>query len=313
MDVQLFNKGHLILLGTTLAVMTVFLVVFFLIRKNRKLTYWLIAGLFLAGLVVHFLRLAVPPPGRDFPYAYTYITPMGVCAFNAMAFPFIFLFTKSKTLRDYMFYIGIATGILALLTPMTAYNKPALSFDAIRFFVIHGLLCLAPLLMVLCGHHKLNWRRVWQPVFVLTGVMCIILVNEIVLFSIGIVGEPYTLEGIIKNQHQSRNGAMIFGPPEDAGVYGKMLTALCPSIFKIALFDVPSLGISAGDTIYWPIVWLLIPGFIYVTILCFVICLLFSFKPFWRDMRVVWYTLTGQRDKLGCDCGKKLSQINTKL
>jgi len=307
--IQQFNKYHLSLLACTIAVIIILCIVFALFLRNKKrVTYWVIFGLLAAGFVIHFLRLLVLPKDREFPFAFSYITPMGVCAVNAMVFPFFYLF-RSKMLKDYMFYIGILTGFLALVTPLTAIGKPALSFDVIRFFVLHGLLCCAPLLMVLCGHHRLSWRRTWQPAWVLTAVLCVITVNELVLFASGILGEPYDLHTLVTGKYVGRNGAMIFGPPEDAGIYAKFFTALCPNTFKKALFDIEALGIQAGDKLYWPLVWIIIPGVVYFTILCFLLSLIFDAKRFWRDMRYAFYTITQQIDKRDNMPKNKLSRI----
>jgi len=230
-----------------------------------------------------------------------------------MVFPFFFL-SKKKILRDYMFYIGVLTGFLALITPMTAIDKPAFSFDVIRFFMLHGIICCAPLLMVITGHHKLSWRRVWQPAFVLAAVLCVIAVNELVLFASGILGPGYDLHTLITGQYIGRNGAMIFGPPHDAGsvsFYVKIFTSLCPSVFKHALFDIPALGLYAGDTIYWPIVWLIIPGVIFFTVVSFLMSMPFEAKNFWRDVKWLYYTLTQQIDKRNAMPPKKVGKLKS--
>jgi hypothetical protein len=229
-----------------------------------------------------------------------------------LTFLFIFI-SKNKTLKDYMFYIGLCAGLMACITPITAYGRSAASFDAIRFFVIHGIMALAPFLMVICGHHKLNWRRTWRPIFVLACVMGVILINEVILISVGIINpdnyEPLrngiltSFELLVSNIY--RNGAMVFGPENysEGGMYGKIFAALCPNFLKTVAW-----GPNKGQLLFWPILWGIIPGFIYITIACFLICMPFDYKRFWRDMRYLWYTVTRQKSKRQ-KLPKKLSTI----
>ena len=292
--IAVFNKYHMILLGSTLAIFLILIIFFLWLRtKSSKATKIGIAILLFANLLLHCLRIVFPPPWANFyPFAYQYITPISISAVNAITFPFIFLM-KSRTLKDYMFYFGIITGGLALLVPGNSLGRHYLAFDSIRFFITHGAICIAPILMVMCGHHRIDWRRAWRAPVIMPVVLAIILVNEIILTAMGIVGQ--TMDLLLSDTY--RNGAMVFGPEPNGGIASDVMAALTPEIFKTALHDIPRTNISKGDTLFWPIIWILVPGAIIFIPTCVIIGIICDPKRFWWDMKVVWYTCTRQKEK----------------
>jgi hypothetical protein len=100
------------------------------------------------------------------------------------------------------------------------------------------------------------------------------MVNEILLTATGIVNQDMA-ELLSSTQ---RNSAMIFGPAPGSGAVGDFLSALCPSFFETAPYDVPSLGLARGDTLYWPVIWLLVPGLVIVFPFCLVLSLFFGIR-----------------------------------
>jgi hypothetical protein len=200
---------------------------------------------------------------------------MSISAFNALTFLFIFLF-GNRMWKDYMFYIGVISGFLACAYPISAYGRFAFGFDAIRFFTIHGIICVCPILMVMCGFHRLDWRTSFFAPLTLLIVFCVILVNEVVMTAVGIIDQD--MSTLLSNV--DRNGAMVFGPEPQSGAAGKLLDALCPKFFKTALWDAPSAGITKGDRVYFPILWIIIPGFVIFAPVSFLLSLCFDFKNF---------------------------------
>jgi len=285
MVVELFNWHHLTLFLTTLGIVALVCVIFavFLRKKSKWISWTAILILLATGFIFHFLRLAWPPPNATWPSSLAYVLPISICGFNTLVFPLIF-FSKKKYLRDYMFYVGVFSGFLAMLTPTNVLESqiPAWHFEAIRYYIAHGILVVAPLLMVLCGHHKLNWRRVWAPGWLLVGVTFVILINDVILYATGIYDGGF-VELFDRN---SRNVGMIYGPADNAGFWGDALRFFSPRFLRRAPFD--NGLVAAGETFYWPVLWVVIPGVIYMTIGCFLVSLIFDFRTFKQDMQSTW-------------------------
>ncbi|MDR0461940.1 MAG: YwaF family protein [Christensenellaceae bacterium] len=293
MRIQLFSWGHVILLLSTVLAGAGLIVLFALwLKKHPKASKITIALLLFFGLVIHFLRLAFTEY-RVFPWSIQYITPMSISAFNALTFFFIFLW-GNKMWKSYMFYVGIFTGVMACLLPITAYGRPAFGFDAIRFFVIHGIICIAPILMVISGNYRPNWRSAYFAPLLITVVLLVVLIDEVMLTALGIVDQDM---GTLLS-HADRNGALVWGPEPQGGVATTIFNALCPKFFKTALFDIPSIGLLKGDLIYWPVIWIVIPGLCIVSPVCLLIGIGFDFKSFKRDMKICWYTLKRNKTKV---------------
>ena len=305
--VQFFNLGHIILLTSTLVILGATILVFALwLRKYPLASKITIMAILFIGFVVHFLRLAFPPPGHRFPAAYQYISPMSISAFNAITFFFIFLF-GNKMWKDYMFYMGFLTGLLAMLMPVTAYGRATGSFDAIRFFIIHGIIALAPILMIISGHHHTSWKRAFLAPFAILIVLAVILINEVMLTALGVIDQSM---GQLLS-HETRNGALVFGPEPRGGFATVVFDALTPKVFKTALFGIPSLGISPGDTLFWPVIWILVPGTIIFVPASLIMGIATDPKRFIRDMKIFWYWMTRQHEKRVKINPKKFSKLKT--
>ena len=73
-----------------------------------------------------------------------------------------------------------------------------------------------------------------------------------------------------------KNSSLIWGPTDDIA---KAITWACPSFFK----TIPA-GAYAGQEKYWPWFWLIVPCFVILTPLCFLVSLIFDFKHFKTDI-----------------------------
>ena len=73
-----------------------------------------------------------------------------------------------------------------------------------------------------------------------------------------------------------KNSSLIWGPTDDIA---KVFTWACPSFFK----TIP-VGEHAGETKYWPWFWLIVPCFVIITPLCFLISLIFDHKHLKSDI-----------------------------
>ena len=89
-------------------------------------------------------------------------------------------------MKDYLCYMGMICGILALIYPMEVFGRGLDELEVIRFYVCNMSLFIVPFYMVFFGIHSLEIKRV--PLFPLIFLMvqCLILANEVILMEAGI-------------------------------------------------------------------------------------------------------------------------------
>ncbi len=253
----------------------VFFGLYFLLRnKNEKVKKIVLSSMLWLGLALHFLKCFIPPYSTDLSRLYRDIWFINICAANIFFFPFIFL-SKNKTAKDYMFYIGVLSGVLSMVLPLEPIQKAdqaSETLDIVRFYIHHGFLWVVPLLMVTLKMHTLSWKRVWVVPLYLLGLFLFIILNQVFQSELGFV--PLRQNGFFDIGY--KNTSYIWGP--DDGI-GEIFAQFCPDIFK----TVPA-GPNAGKTKYWPFFWLIVPAFVLITPICFAIALLFDWKNFKRDV-----------------------------
>lgn len=251
---QLFNDVYFIYVAFFLVCLVGS--VLLLRNKSDEFKKRFISSLLFFSLIVHFCKLLFPPYASD-PNAIRKITPENICALSTLVFPFIFL-SQNKVLKDYMFYIGVLSGTLAVLYPLEAFGKEAFIFDTIRFYVCHTIITVAPFLMVATGLHNLDYHRIYKVPICFLLVYVIILVNEIILIEIGQV--PLRSSDLFATGDEFyRNFSMVFGVSESFESMEKILTFFTPDFMKHIPF-----GEYAGEKKYWPILWAIGPAFVYI-------------------------------------------------
>ena len=243
-ELQLFNGVYFIYIAFFL----LFLIgsIFLLKGKSEEFKKRYIASLLFFSLMVHFLKLLFPPYADD-QFAIRKITPENICALSTLAFPFIFL-SQNKVL----------SGTLAVFFPLEAIGKEAFCFDAVRFYVCHSIITVAPLLMVSTGLHKLNYHRIYKVPICFIIVYVIILVNEIILIEIGLV-PLRSMNLFATGEDAYRNFSMVFGVSEDFKVLEGVLSFFTPDFMMRIPF-----GPHAGEKKYWPILWVIFPAFVFI-------------------------------------------------
>lgn len=253
----------------------VFFGLYFLLRsKSDKTKKIVLSAILWFGLALHFLKCFIPPYSTDRARLYRDIWFINICAANILLFPFIFL-SKNKSAKDYMFYIGVISGILSMVMPLEPIKKvdqAAEMLDVVRFYIHHAFLWIVPLLMVLLKLHTLSWKRVWKVPLCLLGLFLFIMLNQIFQSELGFValrGSDFFAIGY-------KNTSYIWGP-DDA--IGEIIAKFCPDIFK----TVP-VGQYAGQEKYWPFFWLIVPAFVLITPVCFGVSLIFDWKNFKADV-----------------------------
>lgn len=256
-----------------------FVGLYFLLRKRSQRTIIItLISLMVFALVLHFLKGLFPPYSENYVIHLRDSWFINICGANILLFP-IFLILKNKYLKDYMFYIGIISGFIAILYPIDPASKVDQAhewIDIARYYLHHNLLWYCPLLMVLLKVHTLDYRRVLATPAIFMLVMLFIMMNQVLQSELGFINwERDSIHHIIYV-----NNSLLWGPNEQFGIISKAFEFLCPSIFK----TIP-VGANAGDAKYWPWFWLIVPCFVIITPLCFGISMIFEHKHLKEDIK----------------------------
>ena len=273
MNIQLFNFWYFLFIFLSVGG---FIGLYFLLKNKSQLIIKLVLiSLMVFALVLHFMKGLFPPYSLNYEIHLRDSWFINICGANIALFPLILL-SKNKHLKDYMFYIGVISGIIAIFYPIDPIQKVDQSaewIDVLRFYLHHNLLWYSPLLMVLLKIHTLDYRRVWSTPFIFLGVMLFIMLNQIFQSELGFIG----LRGDNIHEIPYINNSLIWGPD---GNISKLIEWACPDIFK----TIP-VGEHAGETKYWPWFWLIVPCFVIVTPVCFGISMIFDYKHFKVDIK----------------------------
>ena len=253
---------------------------YFLLRNKSDSTKKIVLFAFLAlGLIAHFTKVYYPPYSTDEARMLRDSWFVNICGANIALFPFLF-FSKSDKVKDYMFYIGVLSGLIALFypqEPLAKSNQAGEMLDIIRFYYHHWMVMSIPLLMVVLGLHKLSYKRILAAPTGLLILMLFIILNQIFQSELGFIP--------LRDQNNFfdinyKNSSYIWGPDGDA--IGNFLATFTPDFFK----TVP-VGEFAGQVKYWPWFWMIVPVYVLVTPLSFLLSMIFDRKSFVVDVKAL--------------------------
>lgn len=246
---------------------------YFLFRnKSIKTKKILIFSLLVFNLLLHYLRLLFPHYAGDVNAIMENAWFINICAVSVLTFPFLFL-SKSSVGKDWMFYIGVISGFLALVYPTEALGKSVATIDLWRFYITHIIIIMAPLLMILLKVHKLDYHNVIKMPFCMMAVLLFIICNQVLQSELGIISMRG--DDILEAGCGYRNTSLIWGPTDDVSV---IFTWLTPDFMKV----VPA-GEFAGQTKFWPFFYL-VPGcLVYFWIIPLLLCLPWEIKHIKED------------------------------
>lgn len=247
-------------------------------NASVKVQKGVLFGLLAFGLLLHFLKVYIPPYSVDEARMLRDSWFVNICGANIALFPFFF-WSKNDKIKDYMFYIGVLSGLIALFypqEPIAKVDQLAEQLDIVRFYYHHWMVMAVPLLMVLFGHHKLSYKRILTAPTGLLLLMLFIMLNQLFQSELGFIPlrdrEEFFSIGY-------KNSSYIWGPGTNDAI-GDFLALFTPDFFK----TVP-VGEFAGETKYWPWFWMIVPVYVLVTPLSFGLSMIFDHKGLSSDLK----------------------------
>lgn len=286
MNIQFFNGWYFLFIILSACG---FAGLYFLLRNRTQRTIKaVLISLMAFALILHFMKGLFPPYSLDYSKHLRDSWFINICGANIALFPFM-LVSKNKYVKDYMFYIGVLSGLIAVCYPIDPILKEDQAgewIDILRFYLHHNLLWYVPMLMVVLKIHTIEYRRIWATPIIFLLVMLFIILNQIFQSELGfidlrgddILAIPYV------------NNSLIWGPD---GNLSKLIDWACPEFFK----TIP-VGPHAGETKYWPWFWLIVPCFVILIPVCFLISMIFDHKRFKNDLQMFKSKLFTQKKEV---------------
>ena len=252
---------------------------YFLLRNKTPATQkWVLFGFLVLGLILHFTKVYYPPYSTDEARMLRDSWFVNICAANIALFPFLF-WSKDEKIKDYMFYIGMLSGLIALFypqEPIAKVDQAGEQLDILRFYYHHWMVMAIPLLTAMLGLHSPSYKRIWVAPTGLLLLMLFIMLNQLLMSELGFIPlrDRNNFFGI-----DYKNTSYIWGPGENDAI-GSFFAMLCPKFFR----TVP-VGEFAGQTKYWPWFWMIVPCYLLVTPLSFGLSMIFDHKSLKQDLK----------------------------
>lgn len=243
-----------------------FIGIYFLLRNKKKDTQFKVLYIWCwVNFALHFLK-------QLFYWDVAWFKESGfvnICATSVLVFPFIMMIKKDSFLKDFMYFIGVVGGFAACVYPTEVLGKSLWRFESIRFYACHFSLLAIPLLMAIFNIYRPRMKMWWTIPLSMVIYQVILAANTAIYCFGGVVTrEGFTpLQLFLDRQYQ--NSSFTFGPTPDMGIASEIFDFLTPKFMKYTIPGNGRLG-------YWPVVWLIIPTYVILVPIYFLIGF-----PFW--------------------------------
>ena len=235
-------------------------------HKSKQVQKRVLFGLLAVNFALHFIKLSFPEYiNAGFPGIIRKCTAENICAVSTLIFPFIYL-SDWKVGKDYMFYLGTISGFLSCFAPMPIVGLPFYSLETIRCYFCHAILWQVPLLMVIFGHHKIDYRRIWKSIVMYFLVLCVIIVNELIVIRIGWWTDTTTIEEFL-DPSTGRDMGYAIGVPESMSNVAKYVLWMTPKAWRNV-----------------PVLWELFPVIIYGGFVCLCLSIYWEHEHIRQDL-----------------------------
>ncbi len=159
---KLYDSTHLLWLCAFITLCAVCTIVYKKLNtKNRNIMR---IGIAATVIVLETAKNCVAFAVGDFHIGHM---PFHLCGINVLLVTFC-IFKRTKTVENFLYYIGIPGAMLALLTPDWT-NMPCMNYFHIHSFVIHMFLVLYPFVLVASGDLKPDFKSMPKCVLLLIG------------------------------------------------------------------------------------------------------------------------------------------------
>ncbi len=265
MTLKVGNEFYFMYIGIAIVYIAVLWLV--LRKRSRKTVHTVLLILLFLNFSLHFIKQAFVPYVNNHPESWRRSTVENICAVSTVFFPFIYLINKQNVLHDFVFFIGVCGGLAAIGYPTEAIGKSPFVFDVIRFYICHINLISIPLLAAILGVYRPRLSRFWAIPLLFLVWETLICLNEFFLISVGAVKAQYSdlLDAGF------RNSSFVFGVRPDFVWAAKLFDPLVPEFLRTDAF-----GINGGVPFYFPVLWLVVPAFVYL-----IPVYVFLSSPFW--------------------------------
>jgi hypothetical integral membrane protein (TIGR02206 family) len=164
----LFSVQHLLALGMVICSWIVLTLIFKDKSRENKWRFILLISLLLPILEV--VQIAWYKSIGQFSIGYT--LPLHLCSLMSAILP-IMAYTRKGLLMEYVYAMGLAPAMMALITP-DVYYYPSFSFIYLQTMLVHGIICFIPIFLIFGMGFKPDIRMLPKVIGMLVGLSILI-------------------------------------------------------------------------------------------------------------------------------------------
>ena len=239
-------------------------------QKGDRFSHKLVLVLLSFNFALHFLKQFIPAYQSLWPGGLVSSSAENFCALMVLISPILYL-SQSKFARDYLFYMGVLSGLVAILFPTRPVEFGFDTVDGIietlRYYVCHIIILAIGPIMLAGKLHTLSRKRFWlQPLFILFA-LAICFANCALM---NVLFHNFEWDALLERGNDFMNSSFCNGP----GVaYDEVLGSAYPYLIPyVQIYYVE------GILHFTPILWLFPFLILLSPLVFFLLCFPFTFK-----------------------------------